>query len=55
MLFYIKENYPSVRYIESGTAVTNAPMQTINKKMGFKVHSTITWYNLNIDEVDKIL
>ena len=55
MLYYIKGNFPSVRYIESGTEVTNAPMQTINKKMGFKVHSTITWYNLNIDEVDKIL
>jgi len=36
MLFYIKENYPSIVYIETGNANNNVPMLAINKNMGYK-------------------
>ena len=53
MLFYIKENYPEARQIITGNADTNAPMLSINKRMGFKRYKGGSVYKLQIEELMK--
>lgn len=36
MLLHIRKNYPSVKYVATGNADSNAPMMAINLKLGFK-------------------
>ncbi|MHA1346597.1 MAG: GNAT family N-acetyltransferase [Candidatus Heimdallarchaeaceae archaeon] len=36
MAFYVKTNYPSVEFIQTGNATNNESMNAINKRMGFK-------------------
>ena len=47
MLFYIRENYPNIIFIETGNANNNTPMLSINKRMGFKKH--IEEYLMKLD------
>ena len=38
MLFKLRELFPNVEYVHTGNATENAPMLSINNRMGFKVH-----------------
>lgn len=40
MAFYIKENYPNIKYITTGNANENAPMLSINERMGYKFYKS---------------
>ena len=51
MLFFIKENFPAVKYISTGNADNNAPMLSINNRMGFKQYREIWWYEFNLEEL----
>lgn len=55
MLLYIREQYSDVEYIDTGNATSNAPMLSINERMGFKLHRHNTFYKLQIEEVMKQL
>ncbi|MCG3221649.1 MAG: GNAT family N-acetyltransferase [Candidatus Heimdallarchaeota archaeon] len=55
MLFYIKENLPKSIYIQTGNADFNAPMMSINNRMGFKRHQTEKCYKIKIEELEKNL
>ncbi|HLE12265.1 MAG: hypothetical protein A2451_14460 [Bdellovibrionales bacterium RIFOXYC2_FULL_39_8] len=48
MLLFIKEKYPQVKFIVTGNADSNAPMNAINQKLGFKNHKSMTLYKLKI-------
>ncbi len=47
MAFYIKEKYPNISYISTGNADENAPMRSINERMGYKFHKAI--YDIKLD------
>ena len=48
MLLYIRRQYPDVKYISTGNADSNAPMLSINQRLGFKRHLPIKIYKLKI-------
>jgi len=51
MLLSIREKYPSVRYVTTANADSNAPMMAINKQLGFKRHRAFLIYKLKIAEI----
>ncbi|NHJ05385.1 MAG: GNAT family N-acetyltransferase [Candidatus Heimdallarchaeota archaeon] len=55
MLFFIKENFPATEYISTGNADNNAPMLSINSRMGFKQYREIWWYEFNLKELESEL
>ena len=55
MLFYIKENLPKSIYIQTGNADFNAPMMSINNRMGFARHLTEKCYKIETEELEKKL
>ena len=55
MLFRIKERFPDVKYINTGNATDNAPMLSINKRMGFKEYIPNKLYKLKQEELDKLI
>jgi len=55
MLFYIKENLPETIFIQTGNAEFNAPMMSINKRMGFKRHLSEKCYKIKLEELEKKL
>lgn len=55
MLFFIKENLPETIFIQTQNADFNAPMMSINNRMGFKRHQTEKCYKINLDELRKKL
>jgi len=55
MLLYIKENYPTIDFIETGNADNNAPMLAINNKMGYKKHISEFLMKLEIKKIDERL
>jgi GNAT superfamily N-acetyltransferase len=44
MMFFIRDELPEVKYINTGSADTNAPMVSINERMGFKRNQTELCY-----------
>lgn len=55
MLFYIKHNLPESIYIQTGNADFNAPMMSINNRMGFKQHLTERCYKIKRNELERNL
>ncbi len=55
MIFYIKENYPEAEMVSTGNAEGNAPMLSINKRMGFKKYKGGEAYKFKIKEISKKL
>ncbi|MHA2249954.1 MAG: GNAT family N-acetyltransferase [Candidatus Kariarchaeaceae archaeon] len=55
MLLYLKENYPSIKFVRAGNADLNAPMRSINERMGFKTIFKRYDYNLRLEEISRIL
>ncbi|MDH5403081.1 MAG: GNAT family N-acetyltransferase [Candidatus Heimdallarchaeota archaeon] len=53
MLFYIRDNYPEVKYIITGNADINAPMLAINNQMGYKNHKQGYGFKFTIEELIK--
>ena len=50
MLVYIKDNYPEVKFIATGNAEHNAPMMSINNRMGFKAFVEEKSYKFDIKD-----
>jgi GNAT superfamily N-acetyltransferase len=55
MLIHIKERYPDSQYIDTGNAESNAPMRSINERVGFKLYSHNIFFKLAIEDVKKHL
>jgi GNAT superfamily N-acetyltransferase len=55
MVFYIKETYPEVEFIQTGNAEANAPMMSINERMGFKKNKSGEGYKIEVEELSKKL
>ena len=55
MAFYIKHKFPKVEYISTGNIDTNAPMLTINKRMGFKPVVSFKHYKFECEQLIKKL
>ncbi len=55
MLFYIKEKLPKTIFIRTGNADFNAPMVSINERMGFKRHLSEKCYKIKMEELEKNL
>ena len=53
MLHYMIERFPEAKIVVTGNADSNAPMQSINKRMGFKQHQTGSDYKFTLDELKK--
>jgi len=51
MLLYIRREYPDVKYISTGNADSNAPMLSINQRLGFKKHRPIKVYKLKLSHI----
>lgn len=47
MLLKVREEFPDIKSITTGNATSNAPMLSINERMGFKLHREI--FNLQIE------
>ena len=50
MLFYLSNRFPKATYIQTGNNDNNAPMLSINNRMGFKVYKKITSFEFNVNE-----
>ncbi|MCG3219220.1 MAG: GNAT family N-acetyltransferase [Candidatus Heimdallarchaeota archaeon] len=55
MLRYIKENYPKTEFISTGNANENAPMLSINHRMGFKLHKENILGQIEVQKVEEYL
>ncbi|NPD87416.1 MAG: GNAT family N-acetyltransferase [Asgard group archaeon] len=55
MLFRIKERFPDVKFISTGNSTENAPMLSINERMGFKEFRPSKLYKLKLEELDKLV
>ena len=51
MMFLIKEQFPNAKFISTGNADSNAPMLSINKRMGFKRSLTGTTFKWNASKL----
>ena len=55
MLLFIQNEFPDVKFILTGNANMNAPMLSINERMGFKEHLKEKCYTIKLtDLVDKL-
>ena len=52
MLLYIRDNFSESKYIQTDNAISNAPMISINNRMGFKLNIAQTMYKFNLAELD---
>jgi GNAT superfamily N-acetyltransferase len=48
MLLFIRERYPEIEYIRTITANVNAPMLSINERLGYAFHNQRTVYKLTV-------
>ncbi|MHA1591442.1 MAG: GNAT family N-acetyltransferase [Candidatus Heimdallarchaeaceae archaeon] len=55
MLLYIRDNFSESKYIQTDNAISNAPMISINDRMGFKLNIAQTMYKFNLAELDRKL
>lgn len=55
MLLFIREQYPDVEHIATGNADVNAPMLSINERLGFKLYKHATMYKLQLADAMKHL
>lgn len=55
MLLYIRKKYPDLLYIITGNADSNAPMLSINERMGFKRYLGWKAYKFDTEELAKKL
>jgi len=55
MLHFMVERFPKGKIVVTGNADSNAPMRSINKRMGFKKHQTGSDYKFTLDKLNKRL
>ena len=55
MIFYIRENFPEAKFIQTGNNDRNVPIMKINERMGFKRHKNETFYEFNTQKLAKLL
>ncbi len=55
MMVFIKNNFPEIKYISTGNADMNAPMLSINDRMGFKSVLTEKCYTIKLEKLVKEL
>ncbi|NHJ47397.1 MAG: GNAT family N-acetyltransferase [Asgard group archaeon] len=55
LMFHIRDNLPEVLFIDTGNANNNAPMLSINERMGFKLYRQVWWFYLNPDDLVYLL
>jgi GNAT superfamily N-acetyltransferase len=55
MAFFIKENYPELKYIITDNADVNDPMLSINERMNFKRTQTLKTYHFDVNNLTKLL
>jgi len=55
MILYVKDTYPEAQRVITGNAETNAPMHSINDRMGFKKHKGREGYKFQVEGLAKKL
>ncbi|MHA1928575.1 MAG: GNAT family N-acetyltransferase [Candidatus Thorarchaeota archaeon] len=55
MLFYIKENHPDTKFITTGNANENAPMLSINHRIGFREYIKQTCFEFDMEKITTTL
>jgi len=53
MLVFVKSNFPEAKFILTDNADINAPMLSINERMGFKLYNKEKCYTIKLDELEK--
>jgi GNAT superfamily N-acetyltransferase len=51
MIVYLKEVYPDMKDIRTGNATVNAPMLSINRRMGFKTIQDDITFKIGVDDL----
>ena len=55
MLLHIQDNYPKIEIITTGNATSNAPMLSINNRLGFKVYKESHNAQVTMEQLTKYL
>ena len=55
MLLFIRDTLSGVEYVNTGNADSNAPMLSINQRMGFKRYQTEKCYKFDLERLDSAL
>ena len=55
MLNHLKENYPTIKFVRTGNADLNAPMRSINDRLGFKTIFKRYDYNIESNHAARML
>jgi len=55
MLLHIRETYPDVQYLHTGSANVNAPMRGINERIGFEEFRRLKLYTMSMETVQNYL
>jgi len=53
MLQEVRKRFPTVTTVVTGNATTNAPMLSINERLGFKVHKEMIMAQMKTEELEK--
>ena len=51
MMLYIQQTYPNFKYITTGNANNNAPMLSINERLGFRPYKEERMYKIRVSEI----
>jgi mycothiol synthase len=54
MIFFIRDELPEARYINTGNADTNAAMVSINERMGFKRYQTELCFRFELEALHRL-
>jgi len=55
MLFFVRDELPGVKYVDTGNADANAPMMSINARMGFERRHTELCYRFGLEALRSLL
>lgn len=51
MIVYLKEHYPGINEIDTGNATTNAPMLSINRRLGFRTVRDDVTFKISVNNL----
>lgn len=55
MMLYVRETYPQVERLVTGNNTTNAPMLSINHRLGYKLHKVDISFQIKKSELENII